>query len=86
MFVDVTPAWLTTMQVGYSVGDVAARVGFGVLTQEVAKLRTAEDVAAGIDTHPESVWSSNVHKSDAVPPEIGRVPARVRDSGPPARR
>jgi bacteriorhodopsin len=78
VFVDVTPAWFTTMQVGYSVADVIAKVGFGVLTHKVAKLRTAEDVLAGVDTHPESVWSSNVHKSDAVLPEIGRAPARVR--------
>jgi bacteriorhodopsin len=72
VFVDVTPAWFTAMQVGYSVADVLAKVGFGVLTHKVAKLRTAEDVAAGIDTHPESVWSSNVLKSSAVLPGIGR--------------
>jgi bacteriorhodopsin len=81
VFVDVTPAWFTTMQVGYSVADVIAKVGFGVLTHKVAKLRTAEDVVAGIDTHPESVWSSHVHKSDGVLPEVGRAPARIREGG-----
>ena len=73
VFVDVTPAWFTGMQVGYSAADVVAKVGFGVLIHKVAKLRTAEDVAAGVDTHPEPVWSSNVHKGDGVLPELGRV-------------
>jgi bacteriorhodopsin len=77
VFADVTPAWFTTMQVGYSAADVIAKVGFGVLTHKVAKLRTAEDVVAGVDTHPEPIWSSNVHKSDAVLPELGRVSPEV---------
>ncbi|MGY2082434.1 bacteriorhodopsin [Blastococcus sp. SYSU DS0539] len=77
VFVDVTPAWLTAMQVGYSVTDVVAKVGFGVLIHKVAKLRTAEDVVAGVDTHSEPVWSSNVHKSDAVLPELTRVSPAV---------
>src|SRR3712207_3514654 len=86
VFVDVTPAWLTTMQVSYSAADVVAKIGFGVLTHKVAKLRTAEDVVAGIDTHPEPIWSSNVHKSGGVLPELGRVAPAVADrlSGEPA--
>ncbi len=72
VFADVTPAWFATMQVAYSVADVIAKVGFGVLTHKVAKLRTAEDVVAGIDTHPEPVWSSHVHKSDGVQPVLRR--------------
>ncbi|WP_336026517.1 bacteriorhodopsin [Geodermatophilus sp. FMUSA9-8] len=68
VFVDVTPAWLAGMQVSYSAADVLAKVGFGVLIHKVAKLRTAEDVAAGVDTHPESVWVSSVHQSEAVMP------------------
>jgi bacteriorhodopsin len=71
--VDVTPAWLTAIQVGYSGADVVAKIGFGVLVHKVAKLRTAEDVAAGTDTHPEPVWSSHVHKSDGVLPEVRRI-------------
>ncbi|MGR7026889.1 bacteriorhodopsin [Geodermatophilus sp. URMC 62] len=70
VFVDVTPAWLTGMQVAYSAADVLAKVGFGVLVHKVAKMRTAEDVAAGIDTHPESVWVSNVHHSEGVLPAM----------------
>lgn len=40
VFFDVTPAWLTGMQLAYSAADVLARVGFGVLIHKVAKLRT----------------------------------------------
>ncbi|SHG30246.1 bacteriorhodopsin [Geodermatophilus nigrescens] len=69
VFVDVTPAWLAGMQVAYSAADVLAKVGFGVLVHKVAKLRTAEDVAAGVDTHPESVWVSSVRHSEAVLPD-----------------
>src|SRR5918998_3170074 len=79
VFAEVTPAWFTAMQVAYSAADVVAKIGFGVLVHKVAKLRTAEDVAAGIDTHPEPVWSSNVPKSDGVLPELGRVAPAVLD-------
>jgi len=81
VFVDVTPAWFTAMQVGYSAADVVAKIGFGVLVHKVAKLRTAEDVVAGTDTHPEPVWSSHVHKSDGVLPELARVAPAVLDRG-----
>jgi bacteriorhodopsin len=77
VFFDVTPRWFVTVQLAYSAADVLAKVGFGVLVHKVAKLRTAEDVVAGIDTHPESVWVSNVHKSEGVGPEVGKVSAEV---------
>jgi bacteriorhodopsin len=70
VFVDVTAAWLTTIQLAYSAADVLAKVGFGVLVHKVAKLRTAEDVAAGVDTHPEAVWVSNVEHSRGVLPRV----------------
>ena len=70
VFFDVTSTWLTTMQLAYSAADVLAKVGFGVLVHKVAKLRTAEDLRAGSETHPEPVWVSNVHKSDGVLPAI----------------
>jgi bacteriorhodopsin len=80
VFVDVTPAWFTTMQVAYSAADVLAKVGFGVLVHKVAKLRTAEDVAAGADTHPEPVWVSNAPRSVGVLPELSRIsPAGLDD-------
>lgn len=73
VFFDVTPAWLTAMQIAYSAADVLAKVGFGVLIHKVAKLRTAEDVHAGEDTHPEAVWISSVKKSEGVLPELDRI-------------
>lgn len=78
VFVDVTPAWFTGMQLAYSAADVVAKVGFGVLVHKVAKLRTAEDVAAGEETHPESVWVSNEKRSEGVLPELARVGDGVR--------
>ena len=58
--------WTTTIHMSLSFADIAAKVGFGALIHKVAKLRTAEDVAKGEDTHPESVWTSNVKHSDGV--------------------
>jgi bacteriorhodopsin len=84
VFVDVTAAWLTTVQLAYSAADVLAKVGLGVLVHKVAKLRTAEDVTAGVAGHPEDVWVSNVKKSDGVLPELTRVsPAVLRAAGGP---
>ncbi len=73
VFADATPAWSATIQVAYSAADVVAKVGFGLLVHKVALLRTAEDVRAGEDTHPEPVWLSGVHESDGVLPELRRV-------------
>ena len=70
VFADVTPAWFTTMQVAYSAADVLAKIGFGVLVHKVAKLRTAEDVAEGVETHPEDVWVSNVKHGSGVLPRL----------------
>jgi bacteriorhodopsin len=74
VFADVTPAWSATVQVAYSTADVIAKVGFGLLVHKVALLRTAEDVRAGHDPHPEPVWISHAHESDAVLPGHGHVP------------
>jgi bacteriorhodopsin len=78
VFADVTSTWLTTIQLAYSAADVVAKVGFGVLVHKVAKLRTAEDVARGTESHPEDVWVSNVKHSDGVLPELARVSADAR--------
>jgi hypothetical protein len=58
------------MQVAFSLADIAAKVGFGALIHKVAKLRTAEDVNAGEETHPEEVWISSVKHSSGVQPVI----------------
>lgn len=52
--------WALTVQLAFSVADVTAKVGFGVLIHKVAKLRTAEDAAtlSGSlpDTYPGQVF------------------------------
>lgn len=62
--------WTTTIQVGFSFADIAAKVGFGVLIHKVAKLRTADDVNAGEQAHPEEVWICSVKYSDGVQPTV----------------
>ncbi|QNE47319.1 rhodopsin [Glaciihabitans sp. INWT7] len=57
--------WTTTMQVALCATDVVVKIGFGGLVHRIAKLRTAEDVRAGDDVHPESIWISSVKQSDA---------------------
>lgn len=57
--------WTTTMQIAICVADVVVKVGFAGLIHRVAKLRTAEDVRAGRDVHPEAIWISSVKQSDA---------------------
>ncbi|MBC7518647.1 MAG: bacteriorhodopsin [Microbacteriaceae bacterium] len=60
--------WTATMQISFSVADVIVKLGFGALIHRVAKLRTAEDVRAGVDIHRESIWISSVKQSDAGKP------------------
>ena len=58
-------AWATTMQVILTLADVIVKLGFAGLIHRVAKLRTAEDVRAGVDIHHESIWISSEKQSDA---------------------
>lgn len=60
--------WTTVVQLSFTVADVAVKILFGDLLLRVAKLRTAEDVRAGEDVHPESIWISSVKQSDAGRP------------------
>jgi bacteriorhodopsin len=60
--------WATVIQVALCVSDVVIKIGFGGLIHRVAKLRTAEDVRAGDDVHPESIWASSIKLSDAGRP------------------
>ena len=57
--------WATAIQISLCTADVVIKIGFGELVHRVAKLRTAEDVRAGDDVHPESIWISSVKQSDA---------------------
>ena len=67
------PWWTTTIHLAFSAADVVAKVGFGLLVHEVAKLRTAHDVVHGVDTHPEPVWVVGEHHSGGVQP-VRQVP------------
>jgi len=60
--------WTTALQIVLCVTDVIVKIGFGGLIHRIAKLRTAEDVRAGDDVHPESIWISSVKLSDAGAP------------------
>ena len=73
-------AWVTAGQLLLCAADVIAKVGFGVLIHRVAKLRTAFDVEAGLDTHPETLWVDGARVSDALyPPSADAVePMPVR--------
>lgn len=63
--------WTTTMQIVLCCADMVVKLGFGGLVHRIAKLRTAEDVRAGADVHPESIWISSVKQSDAgIPREV----------------
>jgi bacteriorhodopsin len=72
--------WTAVAQIALSVTDVVAKVGFGAYTHKLAKLRTAEEVAAG-EPHPEAVWVSSIRKSDAALPADAAHP----EHGPAAR-
>lgn len=61
----------TVIQVALCLADILVKVCFGGLTHRIAKLRTAEDVRAGEDVHPESIWISSEKQSDAgLPREV----------------
>jgi bacteriorhodopsin len=63
--------WTTTMQIGLTFADVLLKLAFAGVIHRVAKLRTAEDVRAGDDVHPEAIWISSVKQSDAgLPREV----------------
>lgn len=61
-------AWTAGESVGLSVADVIAKVGFGLLIHRTARARTAADVLAGEDVHPESVWIDQLRHAEAVLP------------------
>ena len=39
----------------------------------MAKLRTADDLRSGEDTHPEPIWTSNVRKAEGLQPSVKSV-------------
>lgn len=62
-------AVITWMQVVLSVADIVAKVGYGAMIHKIAKLRSAEDVRAGVDTLPEALWISSEKLSDGTIPK-----------------
>lgn len=61
-------AVITWMQVVLSAADIVAKVGFGSMIHKIAKIRSAEDVRAGVDTLPEAIWISSEKRSEGVLP------------------
>lgn len=70
VFFNPTARWTTGIQIAFSVADLTAKVGFGVLIHKVAKLRTAQDILEGTDTNPEPVWISQTRYSPGVQPTV----------------
>ncbi|MEC5150470.1 hypothetical protein [Cryobacterium sp. GrIS_2_6] len=67
-------------QVAFTVANIVAKIWFGGVLHRIAKLRTAGDVRAGSDVHPEAIRISSVKQSDAGKPRevylgCGRAPA-----------
>lgn len=69
-------AWTVTEHLLLSGADVAAKVAFGLLVLRVARIRTAADVLAQDDVHPESIWIEQQRQSEGV------RAAELRRSGP----
>jgi bacteriorhodopsin len=49
-----------------SAADVVAKVLFGLLLLRVARIRTAADVLADADVHPESIWIDQLRHSEGA--------------------
>ena len=60
-------AWTAGENLALSAADVVAKVGFGLLLHRVARVRSAADVVAGEDAHPESIWVDQLRHADPVP-------------------
>jgi bacteriorhodopsin len=71
-------AWATTEQLLLCTADVVAKVVFGLLIHKVAKLRTAFEVNADLETHPESLWINGERHSGAL------LPVVAGSDGPPS--
>ena len=67
-FTRTSADWAITAQLAFCAADITAKAGFGALIHKIAKLRTAEDAAAGRETlpdiYPEEVWVSHEKLSE----------------------
>lgn len=68
--------WALTVQIAFSLADIAAKAGFGAQIHKVAKLRTAEDAATASGSLPE-YYPSEVYVSGHLIAE----PSDTRRSG-----
>jgi bacteriorhodopsin len=72
------PGWAVTAHVVLSLADIVAKTGYSLLILRVALLRTAADVAGGVDVHPEAIWVDQHRQSDPVlPPTFAPQPAEI---------
>jgi bacteriorhodopsin len=77
--------WAVVVQLGFSFSDIIAKVGFGAMIHKVAKLRTAEDMNAGVQTHDEPVYVA--HELQAAPrPAVATALAGANGHGPAGER
>ena len=73
----------TVRQILFSVTDIAAKAGYGVLIHKIAVQRTAQDVLAGDATHPEDIYLSGQKIADARPAVAVALVAMLATSGAP---
>lgn len=71
--------WSVTGHLVLSAADIIAKTGYSLLILRVAMLRTAADVAGGVDLHPEAIWVDQYRQSDPVlpPPFAPRRAAEI---------
>lgn len=68
VFAEDSASWAVARQVSLSFGTIAAKVGFGILSYKVARMRTAYDIADGQGELDEAVWQSQTELAPARPP------------------
>ena len=69
--------WTTGEQLALWAAVVVAKVGYGTLLARVARIRSASDVIAGLDTHPESIWFDHRKLADGLLPAVREQPGRA---------
>ena len=59
--------WAVGRQLAFTVADIAAKVGYGMLIHATAKARTAIEVAEGSSPHPEDMYVDSLMVAGAQP-------------------
>jgi bacteriorhodopsin len=67
LFFPDSPDWAVGRQIAFTLADITAKVGYGLLIHATAKARTAMDVAAGESPHPEPVYVDGEEVAAARP-------------------